>query len=161
VTGCSRYGKAALIAGALEDLIALTVPQEGGSGAAGCWRVVAEIKRNGTKVEDAVQISGGDQWFTPSWVNYVHNVNQLPYDHHELIGLVAPLGLLVIENTGIDYLAPASAYTCSLAVRSVFEALGAKEAMGFSQVAHANHCGMPSSQNPELTAWIRKYLIRG
>ncbi|RYP08647.1 hypothetical protein DL764_001775 [Monosporascus ibericus] len=41
VTGCSRNGKGALVAGAFDDRIALTIPQEGGSGGPGCWRLAA------------------------------------------------------------------------------------------------------------------------
>ena len=39
VTGCSRNGKGALIVGAFDDRIALTIPQESGSGGAASWRV--------------------------------------------------------------------------------------------------------------------------
>ena len=38
VTGCSRNGKGAFVAGAFEPRIALTIPQESGSGGAACWR---------------------------------------------------------------------------------------------------------------------------
>lgn len=38
VTGCSRNGKGALVAGAFDERIALTIPQESGSGGDACWR---------------------------------------------------------------------------------------------------------------------------
>lgn len=61
VTGCSRNGKGALIAGAFDDRVALTIPQEGGTGGPGCWRIVNEMKTNNTygKVEDSTQIVQG------------------------------------------------------------------------------------------------------
>lgn len=39
VTGCSRNGKGAFVAGAFDSRIALTIPQESGSGGAACWRI--------------------------------------------------------------------------------------------------------------------------
>lgn len=39
MTGCSRNGKGAMVAGAFEDRVALAIPQEGGQGSAGCWRI--------------------------------------------------------------------------------------------------------------------------
>ena len=38
VTGCSRDGKGALVAGAFDERIILTIPQESGSGGDACWR---------------------------------------------------------------------------------------------------------------------------
>lgn len=53
MTGCSRNGKGALVAGACDNHIALVIPREGGSGGPGCWRIVKDMKKNGTKVEDS------------------------------------------------------------------------------------------------------------
>ncbi|KAK6953442.1 hypothetical protein Daesc_005746 [Daldinia eschscholtzii] len=160
VTGCSRNGKGALIAGAFDDRIALVLPQEGGSGGPGCWRIVADIKKNGTKTEDATQIINGDSWFAKAFTTYAPDTTVLPYDHHMLMALVAPRGLLVIENSGIDYLGPISTYGCSVAARLVYESLGAKDAMGISQASHGNsHCQMPSSQNSEVAAFFNKFLL--
>jgi hypothetical protein len=158
VTGCSRYGKGALVSGALDDRIALTIPQEGGSGGPGCWRIVGEMKRNGIKVEDAVQISGGDQWFTPKFAANAKNVNAFPEDHHMLLGLVAPRGLLVIENTGIDYLGPPSTYGCTMAAKEIYKALGAADSIGFTAQSHS-HCMLPASQAPDVAQFVSRYLF--
>ncbi|KAI1384515.1 carbohydrate esterase family 15 protein [Hypoxylon trugodes] len=160
VTGCSRNGKGALIAGAFDDRIALTIPQEGGSGGPGCWRIVADFKKNGTRTEDATQIITGDSWFSTAFAEYAPDTTVLPYDHHMLMALVAPRALLVIENSGIDYLGPISTYGCSIAARMVYTSLGAEDAIGLSQAAHGtSHCSMPSSQNPEVAAFYNKYLL--
>ncbi|KAH6674569.1 hypothetical protein B0J14DRAFT_44180 [Halenospora varia] len=159
VTGCSRNGKGALIASAFDDRIALTIPQEGGSGGPGCWRIVAAIKANGTKTEDATQIVKGDSWFSTNFSTYAANVGVLPYDHHMLMALIAPRALLVIENSGIDYLGPVSTYGCSVAARAVYDALGSKENLGVSQASHgSSHCSMPASQNPEVAAFFVRFL---
>jgi hypothetical protein len=160
ITGCSRNGKGAMVAGAFDPRIRLTIPQEGGSGAMGCWRIVGEMKRNGTKTEDAAQIVNGDQWFATEFSKYVNALDKLPHDHHMLAAMIAPRPFLVIENSGIDYLGPISSYGCATAARMVYEALGATDAMGFSQVAHgSSHCQLPSNQNADVAAFFNRFLL--
>jgi hypothetical protein len=162
VTGCSRNGKGAMVAGAWEDRIALAVPQEGGQACAGCWRIADEIQKNGTKVETARQIVNGDTWFSTDFSKYVEAVPSLPWDNHLMHSFYAhpPRGLLMIENTGIDYLGPTSNYHCATAGRKVFEALGVKDIVGFSSNSHgSSHCSFPSAQQPELTAFIERFLL--
>ncbi|KAF2267603.1 Glucuronoyl esterase catalytic domain from Hypocrea Jecorina [Lojkania enalia] len=161
VTGCSRNGKGSMIAGAFVDRIALALPQEGGQAAAGCWRIADEIQNNGTKVETARQIVTGDTWFSTDFSKYVNAVPSLPWDNHMLHALYAypARGLLIIENTAIDYLGPTSNYHCATAGRKVHEAFGVKDYFGFSQYSHYDHCGFPSAQQPELTAFIERFLL--
>lgn len=160
VTGCSRNGKGAMVSGALDDRVLLTIPQEAGSGGMGCWRIVSEMKKNGTKVEDAAQIVMGDGWFATEFQKYVNKLAELPEDHHMLAALIAPRPLLVIENSGIDYLGPVSSFGCASAARLVYGALGARDSMGFSQVAHGtSHCQLPASQNLDVAAFFDRFLL--
>ncbi|KAK5657582.1 hypothetical protein OQA88_3156 [Cercophora sp. LCS_1] len=160
VTGCSRNGKGALIAGAFDDRILLTIPQEGGSGGPGCWRIVNEMKKNGTKVEDSTQIVRGDGWFTPSFIKTADDVSVLPFDHHMLMALVAPRALVVIENSGIDYLGPPSTYGCTVAAKEVFKALGVADNVAISQNSHGNsHCQLPSAQSPDVKAFFDRFFF--
>ena len=100
----------------------------------------------------------GDAWFSPVFSNYVNVIPTLPYDHHELSAVIAPRAVFVVENSGIDYLAPLSSYGCSKAARMVFNALGVQSAFGFTQSNH-NHCAFPSSEQALLNAYINKYLL--
>lgn len=160
VTGCSRNGKGALVAGAFDERLALVLPQEAGSGGPGCWRIVNDMKKNGTKVEDSTQIVQGDGWFTPSFVRTADDVSVLPFDHHMLMGLVAPRGLLVVENSGIDYLGPPSTFGCTTAAREVYKALGVADRIAMSQASHgSSHCQLPSSQNGDVAAYFARFLL--
>jgi hypothetical protein len=160
VTGCSRNGKGAMMAGAFDDRIALTLPQEGGSGAAGCWRLATEMKRQGKDIEDANQIITGDGWFSRDFEPYAPKIDTLPEDHHFLVSLIAPRGLVVIENSGIDYLGPMSSYGCSKATEKVFNALGASDAFGYSAANHGtSHCQLPTSQRNVVLAFANKFLL--
>ena len=160
VTGCSRNGKGAFVAGALDDRIALTIPQESGAGGAACWRVSDSEKKAGKNIQTASQIITENVWLGKSFESYVSNTANLPHDHHELAGLVAPRGLYVIEND-IDWLGPGSTTVCMKIGRLIYKAAGVPDAMGFSLAANHGHCSFPSSQQSELTAFINKYLLNG
>jgi hypothetical protein len=31
--------------------------------------------------------------------------------------------------------------------------------MGFTQVGHSDHCGLPAAQQPEVAAYVKKFLL--
>ncbi|KAL1643648.1 carbohydrate-binding module 1 [Diplodia intermedia] len=160
VTGCSRNGKGAFVAGAMDDRVALTIPQESGAGGAACWRISDQQKAAGKNIQTASQIVGENVWFSKAFEQYSSRVPYLPEDHHMLAALVAPRGLLVIEND-IDWLGPVSTTGCMKVGRLIYQAAGVADAMGFSLVGGHDHCSFPSSQQPELSAYIDKYLLKG
>ncbi|KAJ3977794.1 hypothetical protein EV361DRAFT_467037 [Lentinula raphanica] len=159
VTGCSRDGKGALMAGAFEPRIALTIPQESGSGGDAGWRISLYEQNQGSVVQTATEIVTENVWFSPSFNNYVNTLNVLPYDHHSLLAMVAPRGLIAFENTDYVWLSPVSAFGCETAARTVFEALGVSENHGFEQVGGHAHCAWPSDLTPALDAFINKFLL--
>jgi hypothetical protein len=160
VTGCSRNGKGAMVAGALEPRIALTLPEESGAGGAGCWRIAAWQKARGDNVQDAVQIVQENVWFSPNFNSHVNNVNSLPFDHHLLAGLIAPRPLYVMENVDMEWLGKVSTYGCMGIARKQWQALGALDRFGYSQVGGNSHCSFPSSQQgSELNAFVGKFLL--
>lgn len=158
VTGCSRNGKGALMAGALDERLALTVVQESGSGGAAAWRVSDAQKAVGQNVQTLAQIVNENVWFRSSFRQFGDSAARLPYDHHQVLGLVAPRGLLVLENTGMEWLGNQSAYTAALAAREIWAALGVAEHMGISQVGGHPHCALPASQALEVNAFVDRFL---
>ncbi|KAJ0337049.1 4-O-methyl-glucuronoyl methylesterase [Colletotrichum chrysophilum] len=160
VTGCSRNGKGAFVAGAFDSRIALTLPQESGAGGAGCWRIADWQNRNGFTVQDAKQIVTENPWFSPSFKQYTSNVNQLPFDHHMLAGLIAPRPVYIMENPDYEWLGTMSTYGCMGGARKKWQALGSLDTFGYSQIGNHAHCSFPSSQQSELTAFINKFLLK-
>jgi hypothetical protein len=158
VTGCSRDGKGAMVAGALEPRIVLTIPQESGSGGSACWRISGAALAAGANIQTAPEIVGEDPWFSTAFNTYCKQVNNLPFDHHMLAGLVAPRGMLVIENN-IDWLGPQSTYPCMKAASLIWQALGASDNFGYSETTPHSHCAFPSSQTAVLNAFINKFLL--
>ncbi|KAJ3036945.1 hypothetical protein HDV00_002193 [Rhizophlyctis rosea] len=102
VTGCSRNGKGALIAGALEDRIALTIAQESGSGGSACWRISDAYLANNISIQTASEIVQENVWYSTNFNPYVNSITTLPFDHHMLAALIAPRGLYATDNN-IDW----------------------------------------------------------
>ncbi|WP_345954701.1 hypothetical protein [Mucilaginibacter sp. PAMB04168] len=159
VTGCSRNGKGALTVGAFDERIKLTIPQEPGAGGAASWRISNAQIAAGKTVQTLSQIVTENVWFRADFSQFSSTADKLPFDQHSVLALCAPRALLVIENTSIDWLSPVSSWNAANAAHKVWEALGVPDKMGFSQIGNHNHCSMPDSQLPELTAYVQKFLI--
>ncbi|KAB5584878.1 hypothetical protein GE09DRAFT_1068538 [Coniochaeta sp. 2T2.1] len=159
VTGCSRNGKGAFIVGALVKRIALTLPQESGSGGAACWRISDSQHSAGKNIQTAGEIVGENVWFSKNFDQYSKATSTVPEDHHMLAALVAPRGLFVIEND-IDWLGPVSTTGCMKAGRLIYKAVGAPNNMGFSLVGGHSHCQFPSSQQADLSTFINYFLLK-
>ena len=152
VTGCSFAGKMALFAGALDERIALTIAQESGGGGAAAWRV-SETLGN---VETLGKTSRA--WFIEDMFKFSNSVEKLPYDHHELMAMVAPRALLVLGNPDYEWLADESGYVSCRAAHEVWKKFGISDRFG-SIVAGHRHCQLPESQRPEVEAFVDKFLL--
>jgi (4-O-methyl)-D-glucuronate---lignin esterase len=158
VTGCSRNGKGALTVGAFDERIKLTIPQESGSGGSGSWRVSAWMASQGQETQTLSQIVGENVWFRANFNQFGSAVNRLPFDHHSIIGLVAPRAILIIEND-ILWLGPQSSWSAANAARMIWQGFGVPDMMGYSLTTGHNHCSFPSSQQSEVNAYVQRFLI--
>ena len=154
VTGCSYAGKMALFAGAFDERIALTIPQESGGGGAPAWRVSETLG-------DVEKLGGtSHQWFRETMFQYSGlNVYKLPYDHHELLAMVAPRALLVTGNTDYMWLSNPACYVSARAAKEIYKTLGVSDRMGFYIDGGHGHCAIPASQRPAVEAFIDKFLL--
>jgi endo-1,4-beta-xylanase len=133
VTGHSRYGKAALIAGAFDERIALTVPSHSGCAGAAPYRFIYG------KSEQLHNIVGAfPHWFRSDFNQFVGKVNHLPVDQHQLIALVAPRALLGTEGLRDTWINPEGAQLTYQAARKVYEFLkaGDKISIRYRDVGH-------------------------
>jgi len=158
VTGCSRDAKGAFIVGAFDNRIALTIPQESGSGGAACWRISDSQHAAGKNIQTASEIVTENAWFSPVFNQYADSTSTLPHDHHFLAALTWPRGLFVIEND-IDWLGPVSTTGCMEIGQLIYQALGNEDAFGFTCSSPHTHCSFPSSQQADLTTFITTYLV--
>ncbi|WP_437586181.1 glucuronyl esterase domain-containing protein [Sorangium sp. So ce1000] len=163
ITGCSRNGKGALMVGAMDSRFALTIPQESGSGGVAAWRVseVDNMGRTGSAgVQNLTRTYGEQQWFSKTIEQFGNAVTKLPLDHHELVSMVAPRGLLILGNLNYEWLSTNNADQAGGAARLVYEALGAKQNIGYVDSGH-NHCGTDykNGEQEAIDAFVKKFLL--
>jgi hypothetical protein len=135
VTGHSRGGKAALLAGAIDERIALTVPNDSGCGGAGCYRL-----QDAGSEDIAAITTTFPYWFHPRFREFVGKIDRLPFDQHTLKALVAPRALLTTEALGDVWANPKGTQQSHVGAREVFAFLGAERRLGirFREGPHAH-----------------------
>ncbi|WP_030544142.1 hypothetical protein [Streptomyces albus] len=156
VTGCSRYGKGAFVAGAFDQRIALTMPIESGTGGAPAFRSIP--RENGAQ---PLSSGYGEQpWLGDAFGSYTGNPSGLPVDTHEIVGMVAPRGLFIMENPHIDWLAATSGSVAALGGAEIYKALGAGSNITYwSDIQDGNHCASRSEWRGPLQQHIQKYML--
>ncbi|WP_084556705.1 cellulose-binding domain-containing protein [Hamadaea tsunoensis] len=157
VTGCSRYGKGAFAIGAFDQRIALTMPIESGSGGVPILRGIA-----GESGAQPLSSAYSEQpWLGDAFSAYTGNPNALPVDTHETVAMIAPRGLLVMENPHIDWLAARSGSVSALAGAEVYKALGAGDNITYwSDVADGTHCAVRPEWKVPLQQNLQKFLLK-
>lgn len=90
VAGCSRLGKAALIAGAFDERFKVVVPIQTGSGGAPLTKHLTPDKES-----IASETSNYPHWFCAAYNKYAGNESSMPFDQHLLISCIAPRACLV------------------------------------------------------------------
>ena len=161
MTGCSRWGKGTLAVGAFDERIALTIPQESGSGGASLWRVGAQVnKQKGKQFVQGLSSAGSEgKWMISSFKGYDGKENTLPFDQHMLVSMVAPRALLIIDNAGQEWLGEVPSNYCGQAGKEVFDALGVSENYTYSQEGGHSHCALPNGQFDEVKDFMNKFLL--
>lgn len=162
VTGCSRFGKGPFIASAFDARIALSMPVESGIGGVPALRLVPRLDSAGEQPYHAMSYErwlnpGSMSPFTTSNSTTGHNLNKLPIDTHSVIGLIAPRGLLVIDNPGIANLDPNSAWVATKAGQMVYDGLGFGTNVGYIG-AGGDHCAWRTQYSAPAEAFVRKFL---
>jgi len=164
VGGCSRYGKGALAAGAFDNRVALTVVMDGGIAAGVSLRLVEQLN-SASGSEWPYQTISYERWlsharlidFTTGNAAADDDTNRLPIDMHEILGLVAPRGLLILDNTDFDALDPQSAHVTSHVGAMIYDALGVPE--NITRLAMGrNLCTWVTELSEPLGASIDKFL---
>jgi hypothetical protein len=156
VTGCSRFGKGAFVTGVFDQRIALTMPIESGSAGAPIFRGIP-----GESGSQPLSSAYGEQpWLGDAFGSFTGNPNALPVDTHQMVAMVAPRGLFIMENPHIDWLAARSGSVAALGGAEVYKALGAGSNITYwSDVADGTHCASRPEWRTPLQQSIQRFLL--
>jgi hypothetical protein len=154
VTGCSRLGKGAFTAGVFDQRIALTMPIEAGTGGEASWRGIATY--GGQSLTSAYT---EQPWFGDAFSPFTTGPTKAPLDTHELVAMVAPRGLYVMDNPYMTSLGAKPSHAANLAGLEVYKALGAGENLTYvSDEAGSAHCSLRPEWSAPLRSNIQKFL---
>ena len=159
VTGCSYAGKMAMFAGAFDERIALTIIQESGGGGINSWRVsdyyTLAVGGNVERVENT-----NYSWFAPKFKqDFNGKVALLPYDHHQILAMIAPRAVLVLGNPDFEWLCDYSGYVSCAAASKVWDNFGIGDRFGYVVEGKHNHCMACDSQNQAVQQFVAKFLF--
>jgi hypothetical protein len=125
VTGFSRGGKAALVAGATDARVGLVHDHASGAGGSAAYRFVGE---GGETIEIVDRFPA---WFGPGLRAYVGREVDLPFDQHCLLAAIAPRPRLSTSATHDLWANPEGMVLCARAAAEVYRYLGHPSAAAF------------------------------
>lgn len=122
ITGHSRTGKAALLAGALDERFALVVPNGSGAGGAAVFRHAPKGIETLKLITEAARFKS---WFQVDFGQFGDRVNALPFDQHYLRAIIAPRAVLSTDAAGDQWANPEGTQQGWMAAQPVYDFLGA------------------------------------
>lgn len=135
-TGHSRGGKAALLAAAHDERVAVAAPNGSGAGGCGQYRFIPPERRgpwsrDTTNIETLASIQRKfPYWFAPRLAGFADREDRLPFDQHFLKAAVAPRALICTEASDDHWANPEGARATNAAAREVFAFLGVPDRIG-------------------------------
>ncbi|MBR5680730.1 MAG: hypothetical protein IKX19_08750 [Clostridia bacterium] len=130
-TGLSRGGKAALLAGALDERATIVCPEATCAGSGSCYRIHMEAETSDSRIARSETlkdiVNAFPDWFGPDLKRYEDDEAALPFDSHMLKAMVAPRVLFDCEAEDDIWAGPVNAWMTDLAAREVWKLYGKEE----------------------------------
>jgi hypothetical protein len=157
ITGVSRTGKAALIAGAFDDRWAMVAPVASSGGGTPAYRYSGSVPDRGGKEGLTEMVRKYPNWFSPNLHQFWGQPDKLPFDEHWFIALVAPRPLISLEGDHDQNVNLNGVYQSLLAARPAYAFFHASDKLGVS-FANRPH-GMVQGDWDALLAFADKFLL--
>jgi hypothetical protein len=155
VSGVSRTGKMALVAGAFDDRIAMVAPVASSGGGTPAYRFSGAER--GGKEGLSEMMRKYPNWFSPHLHQFWGNPDKLPFDEHWFIALAAPRPFIALEGThdqNVNINGVQKAWNAAL---PAYALLGVPDRLGISWADRPH--GMVAGDWDALLAFADKYLL--
>ena len=120
LVGHSRLGKAAILAAALDERIALAIPHQAGCGG------TAPSRTDNPKAESVKRINSSfPHWFDGAFKQFNDHTDKLPFDQNCLIALMAPRPVLLSNAVEDQWANPSGQFQVLQAADPVYRLLDA------------------------------------
>lgn len=138
--GHSRHGKAALLAGALDERIEAVLAHQAGKGGGTLTRSYA-----GESVKEITK--SYPHWFAPAYGSFSEREKDIGVDQHQLIAMIAPRPVLIGNGWKDVWSDPNGSFRAALGADPVYRLMGAE---GLAQTSMQD-----SQKRGEIDFWIR------
>jgi hypothetical protein len=155
VTGVSRTGKSALVAGAFDDRLAMVAPVASSGGGTPAYRFSGAER--GGKEGLSEMMRKYPNWFSPHLHEFWGQPDKLPFDEHWFIALAAPRPFIALEGTHDQNVNANGVRRAWLAAQPAFALLNVKDRLGVSWADRPH--GMVQGDWDALLAFADKYLM--
>jgi hypothetical protein len=157
ITGVSRTGKAALVAGAYDDRIAVVAPVASSGGGTPAYRYSGSVPDRGGKEGLTEMVRKYPNWYSDHLHQFWGQPDKLPFDEHWLIALCAPRPMIALEGDHDQNVNQNGVWHSLVAAKPAYEFFHDPDRIGIS-FADRPH-GMVQGDWDALLAFADKFLM--
>jgi Abhydrolase family len=157
VTGVSRTGKSALIAGAFDDRIAMVAPVASSGGGTPAYRFSGSVPDRGGKEGLTEMVRKYPNWYSDHLHQFWGQPDKLPFDENWFIALCAPRPFISLEGDHDQNVNQNGVWHSIEAAKPAYNFLHASDKIGIS-FADRPH-GMVQGDWDALLAFADKFLL--
>jgi hypothetical protein len=157
ITGVSRTGKAALVAGAFDERISMVAPVASSGGGTPAYRFSGSVPDRGGKEGLTEMVAKYPNWFSPHLHQFWGQPDKLPFDEHWFIASCAPRPFIALEGDHDQNVNQNGVYQSWIAARPAYEFFHDADRLGVSWADRPH--GMVQGDWDALLAFADKFLL--
>lgn len=157
ITGVSRTGKAALVAGAFDERFAMVAPVASSGGGTPAYRFSGSVPDRGGKEGLTEMVRKYPNWFSPHLHQFWAQPDKLPFDENWFIALCAPRPFISLEGDHDPNVNQNGVYQSLLAARPAYAFFHATDRLGVNWADRPH--GMVQGDWDAMLAFADKFLL--